>query len=88
MDIAALERMIQEDIAAARTPLLLFANAGSPINGQVDTLNRLQEICKANDIWLHVEGFSLASLALVSVPNLVRYNNNLNPKFTNYSFLI
>lgn len=70
MDIASLERLLQEDLAAARTPLLLVAYAGSPITGQVDALPRLQEICKAHDLWLHVEGLSLSALSLVSVPNL------------------
>lgn len=70
MDIAALEKLIQEDVAAARRPLLMVANAGSPAVGHVDNLPRLQELCKLHDIWLHIEGHSIAGLSLVSVPSL------------------
>ncbi|XP_023239036.1 putative pyridoxal-dependent decarboxylase domain-containing protein 2 isoform X1 [Centruroides sculpturatus] len=70
MDIAALEKLIQEDVAAARKPLLMVANAGSPAVGHVDNLPRLQELCKLHDIWLHIEGHSIAGLCLVSVPSL------------------
>ncbi|XP_025110203.1 putative pyridoxal-dependent decarboxylase domain-containing protein 2 [Pomacea canaliculata] len=70
MDVAVLEKLIQDDIAAAKTPVLLLAFAGTTL-GHVDNLQRLQEICKANQIWLHVEGTHLATLTLLSVPTSV-----------------
>ncbi|XP_005110945.1 putative pyridoxal-dependent decarboxylase domain-containing protein 2 [Aplysia californica] len=71
MDVAMLEKLIQDDIAAAKTPVLLVAYAGTPIVGHVDNLQRLQEIAKTNNIWLHVEGNNLATLTLFSVPTSV-----------------
>ncbi|KAI8797441.1 pyridoxal-dependent decarboxylase domain-containing protein 2 isoform X1 [Biomphalaria glabrata] len=71
MDVAMLEKLIQDDIAAAKTPVLLVAYAGTPVVGHVDNLQRLQEISRTNNIWLHVEGNNLATLTLFSVPNSV-----------------
>lgn len=71
MDVAMLEKFIQDDIAAAKTPVALLAYAGTPAVGHVDNIGRLQEICKANSIWLHVEGNHLATLTLFSVPTQV-----------------
>lgn len=70
MDVSVLEKMILEDISAAKTPLLVVASAGTSLVGHVDSLQRLQELCRTHNIWLHVEGHSLAALCLVSVPNL------------------
>ncbi|XP_067673201.1 putative pyridoxal-dependent decarboxylase domain-containing protein 2 [Haliotis asinina] len=72
MDVAMLEKLIQDDIAAAKTPVLLVAFAGTPVVGHVDKLGRLQEICQANSIWLHVEGNNLATLTMFSVPTSVQ----------------
>lgn len=72
MDVAMLEKLIQDDIAAAKTPVLLVGYAGTPVVGHVDNLKRLQEICSINGIWLHVEGNNLASLILFSDPNTVQ----------------
>lgn len=70
MDVAQLERVIQEDLAAQKIPLLVVSSAGAGTLGQVDNLQRLQEICKTQDLWLHVEGHSLAGLSLVAAPTL------------------
>ncbi|KAL5018348.1 hypothetical protein ScPMuIL_004070 [Solemya velum] len=72
MDVSMLEKLITDDIAAAKTPTLLSAFAGTPVLGHVDTLHRLQELCKKHTIWLHVEGNSLATLAMISVPTPVQ----------------
>lgn len=45
--------------------------SGTTIGGHVDNLQRLLEVCKQHDIWLHVRGHSLAAVAMVSVPNMV-----------------
>ncbi|KAH9513123.1 Pyridoxal-dependent decarboxylase domain-containing protein 1 [Bulinus truncatus] len=71
MDVAMLDKLIQDDIAAAKTPVLLVAYAGTPVVGHVDNLQRLQEISRTNNIWLHVEGNNLATLTLFSVPTSV-----------------
>ncbi|GLH04158.1 Uncharacterized protein GBIM_09930 [Gryllus bimaculatus] len=73
MDVAALERLIDEDKAAEKVPLIVLADAGTTIAGHVDNLPRLQELCKQHDIWLHLRGHSLAALAMVSIPNVTLY---------------
>ncbi|XP_060067143.1 putative pyridoxal-dependent decarboxylase domain-containing protein 2 [Ylistrum balloti] len=71
MDLSMLEKLIQDDIAAAKTPAMLVAYAGTPLTGHVDDVDRLQDICRKNSIWLHVEGNNLATLTLVSVPTSI-----------------
>lgn len=64
MDISMLQKLIASDIAMNRTPLFVIADAGSSICGQVDNVQRLQEVCRSNSIWLHCRGHSLAALAI------------------------
>ncbi|KAK3601847.1 hypothetical protein CHS0354_041770 [Potamilus streckersoni] len=71
MDVDLLEKLVQDDIAAAKTPVLLVAYAGTPVVGHVDNLDRLQNLCKKNSIWLHVEGNNLATLAMLAIPSSV-----------------
>lgn len=71
MDIEALERILEEDKASNKTPLLILADAGTPITGHVDNLLRLQDICQQQDIWLHIRGHSLATLAMINTTNVV-----------------
>ncbi|XP_042910971.1 pyridoxal-dependent decarboxylase domain-containing protein 1 isoform X2 [Parasteatoda tepidariorum] len=70
MDTAALEKCIKDDLSAAKTPLFVIANAGSSMVGHVDNLQKIQEICIAHNVWLHIEGHGLAALSLVAVSNL------------------
>ncbi|XP_038184557.1 pyridoxal-dependent decarboxylase domain-containing protein 1 isoform X3 [Arvicola amphibius] len=71
MDIAFLEKLIKDDIERGRLPLLLVANAGSAGVGHTDKIGRLKELCEQYDIWLHVEGVNLATLALGYVSSSV-----------------
>lgn len=64
MDISALQKLISNDIAMNRTPLFVIGDVGASICGQVDNVQRLQELCSANLIWLHCRGHSLAALAV------------------------
>ncbi|XP_044158728.1 pyridoxal-dependent decarboxylase domain-containing protein 1 [Bufo gargarizans] len=64
MDVAALDRQLKEDKESGKLPLLLVANAGTPGAGHTDKLARLKELCHQYNIWLHVEGVNLATLAL------------------------
>lgn len=69
MDIAALEKIIASDIASSRTPLFVIADVGASICGHVDNVQHLQEVCRANSVWLHCRGHTLASLAIVQTPH-------------------
>ncbi|KAK6623817.1 hypothetical protein RUM44_010673 [Polyplax serrata] len=66
VDIHVLEKIIQEDKAGNKIPLLLLTDAGTPITGHSDNLLRLQEICEKEDLWLHVRGHNLAALTLIN----------------------
>ncbi|CAH3039336.1 unnamed protein product [Pocillopora meandrina] len=68
MDIAAFERLFNDDVSCGKTPLLLIAYAGTPLAGHTDNLSRLRELCTQNGLWLHLEGDTLATLCLETVP--------------------
>uniref|UniRef100_A0AAX7TQ24 Pyridoxal-dependent decarboxylase domain-containing protein 1 n=1 Tax=Astatotilapia calliptera TaxID=8154 RepID=A0AAX7TQ24_ASTCA len=70
-DVALLEKLIKEDINAGKLPLLLIANAGTPGAGHTDKLGRLKELCDQYNMWLHVEGVNLATLALGQVTSSI-----------------
>lgn len=57
MDIPTLEKLLEDDISAGKTPVLVVAYAGTPLVGHVDNIQALQAICKKSEIWLHIEGF-------------------------------
>ncbi|KAG8432949.1 hypothetical protein GDO86_017277 [Hymenochirus boettgeri] len=71
MDVALLDRLIKDDIQSGKRPLLLVANAGTPGAGHTDKLGRLKELCDQYNIWIHVEGINLATLALGCVNSSV-----------------
>ncbi|KAH1183649.1 hypothetical protein KIL84_014265 [Mauremys mutica] len=71
MDVALLDRLIKDDINSGKLPLLLVANAGTPGAGHTDKLGRLKELCEQYNMWLHVEGVNLATLALGYVSSSV-----------------
>lgn len=57
--------MIANDIATNHTPLFVIADIGASLCGHVDNIQRLQELCRSNSIWLHCRGHTLAALAVV-----------------------
>ncbi|XP_004945125.1 pyridoxal-dependent decarboxylase domain-containing protein 1 isoform X3 [Gallus gallus] len=71
MDVALLDRLIKDDVECGKLPLLLVANAGTPGAGHTDKLGRLKELCEQYNMWLHVEGVNLATLALGYVSSSV-----------------
>lgn len=72
MDISALQKLIASDLVANRTPLFLIADTGSSMCGYVDNIMRLQDVCRANSIWLHCRGHSLAAIAVTQGSGEVR----------------
>lgn len=55
IDCAELERRIEADRDAGVVPLCVVGNAGTVNTGAVDDLVELARICKAHDIWFHVD---------------------------------
>ncbi|ENN77914.1 hypothetical protein YQE_05591, partial [Dendroctonus ponderosae] len=75
MDVAALQKMLTDDGVTGKVPLLVIADAGTPVTGHVDNIARIKELCKAHNCWLHVRGHTLSALTL---PNHTR-NNHATP---------
>uniref|UniRef100_A0A8C5C8T5 Pyridoxal-dependent decarboxylase domain-containing protein 1 n=1 Tax=Gadus morhua TaxID=8049 RepID=A0A8C5C8T5_GADMO len=71
-DVALLEKLIKEDLDAGKLPLLLIANAGNSSVDRAYRLGRLKELCVKYSMWLHVEGVSLATLALDDMSSSVK----------------
>ena len=64
MDVAALRRAIEADVAAGRLPFLVVGTAGSVSTGAVDPLYEIAALCREKGIWFHVDaaygGFAAA----------------------------
>lgn len=63
MDVSVLQKLILEDVGSGRQPLLVIATAGTPIMGSVDNVARIYDVCRAQNVWLHLRGHCLAALA-------------------------
>ena len=56
VDLAALERALDEDRAQGHLPLALVGNAGTINTGAVDDLAALSELAQTRGLWLHIDG--------------------------------
>jgi len=56
LDVAALRRQIEADIAAGDMPCFAVGTAGSVSTGAVDSLPEIGALCKEYGIWFHVDG--------------------------------
>ena len=56
---------------------MVVANAGTPLAGHTDNINRLRAICDDYGVWLHAEGW-------VQFPILTSYSDFGHEKADNY----
>jgi aromatic-L-amino-acid/L-tryptophan decarboxylase len=56
MKVDALEQMIEKDLLSGCKPIMVIGNAGDVSTGAVDDLSALAAVCKANDLWFHIDG--------------------------------
>jgi glutamate/tyrosine decarboxylase-like PLP-dependent enzyme len=56
LDPAALEKMIQQDLATGFKPFAVVGTAGTTNSGAVDDMNALADICERYGLWFHVDG--------------------------------
>lgn len=56
MDVAQLERAIEEDLAAGWRPFAVVATVGTTSTTSIDPVPRIADICERYGLWLHVDG--------------------------------
>jgi aromatic-L-amino-acid decarboxylase len=56
IDLDALRGAIRADRAAGARPICVIGNAGTVNTGAIDDLQALGELCRAEDLWFHVDG--------------------------------
>ncbi len=56
MDVALLERAIQEDMAAGYRPFAVVATVGTTSTTSVDPVLQIADVCERCGLWLHVDG--------------------------------
>ena len=56
MDTAILIKTIKADEKNGKKPFLVIANAGDVSTGVVDNLLAIANICKAHNLWFHIDG--------------------------------
>ena len=56
MDVAALQRQIEDDTAAGDAPCIVVGTAGSVSTGAVDPLREIASVCRQHGAWFHVDG--------------------------------
>src|SRR5260370_22756518 len=56
MDVAQLERAIQEDIAAGYLPFAVVATVVTTSTTSVDPVPQIADVCERYGLWLHVHG--------------------------------
>jgi hypothetical protein len=67
MDVAALERAVEEDVAAGRRPIAVVATAGTVSTGAIDPLRPIAEVAARHGLWMHVDG-AYGALAALAIP--------------------
>ncbi len=64
MNSEALHRAVEDDIAAGHTPCFVSATLGTTSSAGIDPLHAIGDICKAHNIWLHVDAAMFGTAAL------------------------
>ena len=56
MNTELLSQTINDDLQQGKKPFLVIGNAGDVSTGEVDNLSAIAAICKAQDLWFHIDG--------------------------------
>ncbi len=75
IDLAALERAIEQDVNKGLSPFLIIASAGTVDTGSIDDLDRLADIAVRHKLWLHIDG-AFGALAMLN-PQLAPLLNGI-----------
>lgn len=55
MDVEALERMLEEDVAAGHTPFLIVTTMGTTGTGVIDPIEKVHPLAQKYGCWLHAD---------------------------------
>jgi glutamate/tyrosine decarboxylase-like PLP-dependent enzyme len=73
MDIAVLNKAIRDDRAIGRKPFCVVATAGTTNSGAIDDIAAIADLCRREELWLHLDGAYGAAAAFSDKHrNLVR----------------
>jgi aromatic-L-amino-acid decarboxylase len=64
MNVAALDKAIDSDLAAGRKPCFVSATVGTTSSNALDDLRRIGALCRDRGIWLHVDAAMSGTAAL------------------------
>ncbi len=67
IDITALDRAIEEDKRAGKTPIAIVASAGTTNTGAIDRLDAVADLAQRHGLWMHVDG-AYGALAAIAIP--------------------
>ncbi|HEY3357418.1 MAG TPA: pyridoxal-dependent decarboxylase [Polyangia bacterium] len=70
LSVPALERAIEEDLAAGRRLIAVVASAGTVATGAVDPIAAIADVAARHGLWLHVDG-AYGALAALAEPDLL-----------------
>ena len=65
INIEALKKQIKRDKSNGLQPIAIIGTSGTVNTGAIDDLEALAEICKAEDLWFHVDG-AIGAIAMIS----------------------
>jgi aromatic-L-amino-acid/L-tryptophan decarboxylase len=65
MDVRALERAITSDVASGLAPLAVVATVGTTSTASIDPVAEIAAVCRANNVWLHVDAAYGGALAML-----------------------
>ena len=56
MDVDVLQKQIKIDKEQGLKPFLVISSAGTTDVGAIDSLDKIADVCEANELWMHVDG--------------------------------